>query len=287
MTGSRPLRDPSACAAPSEAGADVDEIDPSRIQVEQGQPASDRFWPGMARLLAVFMVCSVMLAGIGAASAGQSHVLVLTPGPVVDTGTHVNDASGQVRDPDSGALLLLTVHVEQASGLRGWWKRVSDSGDVLTRTGTALTAVSEADQMRQSEQDSSAAATALVHDLGLSSHLAHGLPRVDVGDVQGPSAGLVLTLVKLEQLTGSDLTGGRRVAVTGTVDALGRVGVVGGLKYKLAAAATAGASLALVPAGTAEPLHAHPGLDVLHVASVADAVHLLCLQGGTGPICRD
>src|SRR5437879_4172176 len=45
--------------------------------------------------------------------------------------------------------------------------------------------------------------------------------EVDTGRVSGPSAGLALTLTILDGLTHGDLTGGKKVAVTGTIQADG------------------------------------------------------------------
>ena len=47
---------------------------------------------------------------------------------------------------------------------------------------------------------------------------------IDPGQVRGPSAGLAFTLAVLDVLTPGDITNGVPVAVTGTIDGLGRVG---------------------------------------------------------------
>ena len=60
------------------------------------------------------------------------------------------------------------------------------------------------------------------------------LVEIDSGSVGGPSAGLAFTLAVLDQLTEGELTGGRTVAVTGTINAAGQVGAVGGALQKTA-----------------------------------------------------
>ena len=70
---------------------------------------------------------------------------------------------------------------------------------------------------------------------------------IDSGDVGGPSAGLAFTLAILDRITPGDLTGGARVAVTGTIELDGTVGPVGGVKQKTEAAVSEGAVLFLVP----------------------------------------
>ncbi|MCB0975908.1 MAG: PDZ domain-containing protein [Acidimicrobiales bacterium] len=70
---------------------------------------------------------------------------------------------------------------------------------------------------------------------------------IDSGDVGGPSAGLAFTLALIDVLSPGDLTGGKRVAVTGTIDLDGSVGPVGGVRQKTEAAIDKGAVLFLVP----------------------------------------
>ncbi len=65
--------------------------------------------------------------------------------------------------------------------------------------------------------------------------------------VGGPSAGLMFTLTIYNLLADADLTQGRRIAGTGTIDVDGNVGPIGGVAQKVAAAESAGASIFLVP----------------------------------------
>lgn len=70
---------------------------------------------------------------------------------------------------------------------------------------------------------------------------------VDTRDIGGPSAGLAMTLAIFDDLTPGDITGGHRVAVTGTIDAAGNVGEIGGIEQKAVAARAAGVKLFIVP----------------------------------------
>jgi PDZ domain-containing protein len=63
----------------------------------------------------------------------------------------------------------------------------------------------------------------------------------------GPSAGLMFSLAVYNVLSPSDLTGGRRIAGTGTIDLDGTVGPVGGVKQKVIAAEAMGATYFLCP----------------------------------------
>lgn len=71
--------------------------------------------------------------------------------------------------------------------------------------------------------------------------------KFDFDDVGGPSAGLMMTLEIVAQLTGEDLTRGYRIAGTGTIDGNGAVGQIGGIAYKLMAAEQEKADYFLVP----------------------------------------
>jgi Lon-like protease len=71
---------------------------------------------------------------------------------------------------------------------------------------------------------------------------------IDTARIGGPSAGLAMTLAMLDQLSPGELTGGVKVAATGTIESNGAVGEIGGVKQKTAAVRAAGAKLFIVPA---------------------------------------
>lgn len=82
-------------------------------------------------------------------------------------------------------------------------------------------------------------------------------PQISVGlndDVGGPSAGLVFALAIYDKLTPADLLNGQRVAGTGTIDTSGKVGSIGGIRQKVAAAAKNDAQYFLVPAANCDDL---------------------------------
>ncbi|WP_252365296.1 PDZ domain-containing protein [Saccharomonospora piscinae] len=103
--------------------------------------------------------------------------------------------------------------------------------------------------------------------------------EVDIAleDVGGPSAGLMFALAIMDELTPGAMTGGERVAGTGTIDAAGNVGEIGGISFKVVAAHEAGATAFLVPAGNCdEAVAAAPdGLSLVRVATLDDAVTAL------------
>ena len=65
----------------------------------------------------------------------------------------------------------------------------------------------------------------------------------------GPSGGMMMALTTYSHLTGDDLTKGRTVVGTGTIDKDGNVGSIGGVKYKLIGAVKKKADIFLVPNG--------------------------------------
>ncbi len=75
---------------------------------------------------------------------------------------------------------------------------------------------------------------------------------IDSGQVGGPSAGLAFTLGIMDTLSPDSLTGGRRVATTGTIRPDATVGPVGGVLQKTVAVRRSGAELFLVPSSEYE-----------------------------------
>jgi Lon-like protease len=109
---------------------------------------------------------------------------------------------------------------------------------------------------------------------------------IEVDDVGGPSAGLMLTLGIIDMVGDTDLTEGAVVAGTGTIAADGSVGPIGGIPLKMVAAREIGAEMFLVPADNcAEALqNAQPGLPMARVATLDDALTALAdLRAGTAP----
>jgi Lon-like protease len=103
--------------------------------------------------------------------------------------------------------------------------------------------------------------------------------RIALGqDIGGPSAGLMFSLGVYDLITPGQLTGGRYVAGTGTIDPSGQVGPIGGIQQKIAGAYANGARLFLVPADDCAEAgqSALVGkIDLVKVSSVDDAVKAL------------
>lgn len=66
----------------------------------------------------------------------------------------------------------------------------------------------------------------------------------------GPSGGLITTLMVYNLLTKDDITNGKKIAGTGTIEEDGTVGEIGGIKYKLAGVVKEKVDLFICPAGS-------------------------------------
>jgi Lon-like protease len=108
--------------------------------------------------------------------------------------------------------------------------------------------------------------------MGVGLRLDYDLP-VDVtlrtGNVGGPSAGLMFSLAIYDALTPGELTGGKNIAGTGTMDDAGTVGPIGGIRQKLVGARRAGADYFLAPADNCDDVvgNVPDGLTVVKVAT--------------------
>ena len=101
--------------------------------------------------------------------------------------------------------------------------------------------------------------------------------ETDTQNIGGPSAGMMFTLEIMNQLTEEDLTGGRRIAGTGTIARDGTVGGIGGVRQKVYGAIDAGAVVVLVPASNYEDALEAAGdeIVVVRVETIDDALDYL------------
>lgn len=106
---------------------------------------------------------------------------------------------------------------------------------------------------------------------------------IDSGEVTGPSAGLAFTLGVIDVLTPGELTGGKSVATTGTINLDGSVGPVGGVAQKAVAARESGVDLFIVPASEVDLALTQSGdMQVAAADTIEEAVAVLEAFGGSG-----
>lgn len=97
----------------------------------------------------------------------------------------------------------------------------------------------------------------------------------------GPSGGLMTALSIYNMLTEEDLTKGKRIVGTGTIELDGTVGSIGGVKYKLKGAVNKKAEIFFVPAGEnyeeAMKLKEKNNykIEIISISNIDDAIHYL------------
>jgi Lon-like protease len=101
--------------------------------------------------------------------------------------------------------------------------------------------------------------------------------KFSVGDIGGPSAGMMFALGIIDKLTAMNLTGGKFIAGTGEIEVSGKVDPIGGIQQKMVGARDAGATIFLAPASNCSDVKgAIPaGLQVVKVSTLSQAVTYL------------
>ncbi|MGW1704065.1 YlbL family protein [Streptomyces sp. NPDC002206] len=112
--------------------------------------------------------------------------------------------------------------------------------------------------------------------VGIQAGTDHTFPfEIDIklADVGGPSAGLMFSLGIVDKLTPGQLTGGKFIAGTGTIDDQGKVGPIGGINMKLVGARDAGARYFLTPGDNCKAAASDTpsGLTLVKVKTIDDA----------------
>ena len=115
-----------------------------------------------------------------------------------------------------------------------------------------------------------------LYDYDLSKKIELNFPNKE----GGPSGGLMLSLAIYNKLTPLDITKGRKIAGTGTIDKDGNVGEIGGIKYKVIGAYNGDADIFFVPeANYDEALKVKNekkyNLNIIKVKTLNDAINYL------------
>ena len=100
---------------------------------------------------------------------------------------------------------------------------------------------------------------------------------------------LLFTLGIIDKISDHDLTHGRFITGTGTIDGSGAVGPIGGIALKMIAARRAGATIFLAPASNCGDVKGNipSGLNVVKVSTLHEAITSLdtLQQGGAVAHC--
>jgi PDZ domain-containing protein len=179
------------------------------------------------------------------------------------------DAVGGVPTPDTEALDEVLESIPGGSVVTVSYTRLGKPGTATVTTGAA------------EEREGSLLGITILEQPSAPFDI-----DIQVEDVGGPSAGLMLTLGILDLVGEDDLTGGAVIAGTGTIDAEGTVGPIGGIPLKMVAARDIGAELFLVPADNCAEAAAapDPGFPLARVATLDDALEALAdFEAGRTP----
>lgn len=99
--------------------------------------------------------------------------------------------------------------------------------------------------------------------------------RIQLQNVGGPSAGMMFALGIIDTITPGPLTGGHKIAGTGTIQPDGEVGPIGGIRQKMFGAKAGGADWFLAPKSNCDEVadHIPSGLTVVEVSTLSGARH--------------
>ncbi|MFD9796904.1 PDZ domain-containing protein [Streptomyces sp. NPDC059070] len=216
-----------------------------------------------------------------------------------DKGSPVITVEGRPSRHTTGQLRMTTIEATGPSAevgiadvVRAWFRtdRAVMPRDSVYPSGGSDEEITRHNQAEMKESQDSATTAALTY-------LRIGPNQVKVtlnlADVGGPSAGLLFSLGIVDKLdgdgSGGELTGGRVIAGTGTIDADGTVGAVGGVSLKTRAARRDGATVFLVPKDECSDARAEvpDGLRLIPVTTLKGAVAALKAldKGGSVPSC--
>jgi PDZ domain-containing protein len=101
--------------------------------------------------------------------------------------------------------------------------------------------------------------------------------KISIGDIGGPSAGMMFALAIIDKLTPANLAGSRFIAGTGEIEVDGTVDPIGGIQQKMAGARAAGATIFLTPVSNcADTAGAVPqGMRLIKVSTLSGAIAAL------------
>lgn len=221
---------------------------------------------------------------------------VETPGPTQDVlgksgGKEVISVSGAKTYDDDGQLRLVTVNASGVPGypitnaqmLWGWLDSSTVVMPVEAVVPVGQTAEEYAEETKSEMTSSQDAATqAAFKYLQAQGVDTSGITvTMHVDDIGGPSAGMMYALGLIDKLTAADETGGAIIAGTGTMDADGEVGEIGGIRLKMLGAKRDGATWFLAPAGNCDEVvgHVPDGLRDVMVSTLDEAYQALVAIG--------
>ncbi len=227
-----------------------------------------------------------------ATPTGAVVTSVVSPSPARTAGVHVADEIVAVngRPVNSACSLISAMHgVPAHTSVRLTLRRakISSSGVITYRppSSVSLTTATPPKGLGSSGCAGVSGVGTSYLGVAIENGDSYRLPArvsIDTTNIGGPSAGLAMTLTLIDKMNRRSISGNQPIAATGTIDAEGDVGDVGGVAEKTVAVQRAGAKYFFVPeveVKTAKA-NAQPGLTIIGVTSLAQTLRDLRAIGG-------
>ncbi|URN94435.1 MAG: PDZ domain-containing protein [Candidatus Pristimantibacillus lignocellulolyticus] len=203
-------------------------------------------------------------AGLGEAIVyeGIQVIAIVANSPadgVIQAGDIVTAINGETLHDAAALITYMSSHVEAGDHVQIELLR---EGQQVKSTVSTVASTDGENRAVLGVSIQNAYRTQMEEELTFKSYLAHA---------GGPSHGAMLTLAFLDQLSEADLTGGLKIAGTGTIEPDGTVGMVGGIQQKAYAVSRTTADVFFVPKeGYLEATTGAPELNIVPVTSLRD-----------------
>ncbi len=223
------------------------------------------------------------------------------PGPAFnvlgeDNGVEVIQVEGAQTSENPGSLDLLTVHViGSPRNTPTFFELVppffsNDRSIVPLEMYFPVGLTREqALEAERKDFDASQMAAVAAAKTALSPEIAKTLAvKLNLKNVVGPSGGLMFTLGIIEKATSESLTGGKKIAGTGTISNDGQVGPIGGIRFKMLSAKRAGDQFFLAPKQNCDEVFGNTpsGLKVFAVKNLKQALDALKVIAADGDVSK-
>lgn len=243
----------------------------------------------LRRRLGWLLVAAAVL-GVIWGSSQQLPFVIVEPGPVYNVldfeeGKEVIAVDPTVDENTVGVIDVLTVYESGSPGNTPYFwelfaaflseEKAIYPLDLAYPNGTNIyDELKKSTQAFKDSQKKALAAAATVLPAGtLETHkVTFGLTEVG-----GPSGGLAFTLGLIDKLSKGSLTGGKRIAVTGTIESDGSVGPIGGIQQKIYSASQVADQFMVIPLENCQELSkGHLSkIRVIPVVNLNDALSVL------------
>ncbi len=231
----------------------------------------------------------------------QLPYAIVEPGPAYNVlgeneGVEVIQVSGVPSSENPGSLDLLTISVWGEPGNTPILMDLIQPFFANDRKIVPIEAfypvgqtTEEADALNATYFEESQTAVIAAAKAALPKDVAEAIQvKLSLAEVGGPSGGLMFTLGIIEKATSGSLTGGKKIAGTGTISADGSVGAIGGIDFKMISAKRSGDQYFLAPRENCDEVIGNipSGLNVFAVSNLNEALKVLKVISADGDISK-